>query len=94
MQGIYNLVRTTKFVYANQQYMIATKSWVKNDQMSKNMEQVMNIKCNQEKDIHHWPTSPGNTSQEFANEARIESHTKRAGHFSTNVTFPRESLTY
>lgn len=38
----------TKFVYTNQQYMTATKSWVKNDQMSKNMEQVMNIKCNPE----------------------------------------------
>lgn len=33
------------------------------------------------KDIHHWPASPGNTSQEFENEARIESYTKRAVHF-------------
>lgn len=31
-----------------EQYMTAVKSWVKNDQVSKNMEQVMNAKCNQE----------------------------------------------
>lgn len=32
----------------------------------------MSAKCNQ-KNIHHWLASTENTSQEFENEARIES---------------------
>lgn len=27
--------------------------------------------------IHHWPASPGNTSQEFENEARINRKLER-----------------
>lgn len=50
--------------------MIAKKSWMRNDQLPKNMEQVINAKCNQEEGLH-WPASRGNTSQGFENEARI-----------------------
>lgn len=49
-QGAYNLVRKTKSAYLNkEQYLTAVKNQMENDQVPKNMEQVINAKCNQER---------------------------------------------
>ena len=60
--GAYNLVRKIKSVYLNtEQYVIAKKSWMQNDPLPKNMERVINAKCNQEEGLfiagqHHMET--------------------------------------
>ena len=68
--------------------------------LPKNMEQVINAKCNQKNDIHHLPVSPGNTSQEFENETKNKLKVRKAKrafklkNFPTNIIIIRESFTY